>query len=321
MRSLAPEGYAVLPMLDPPAAYICVIRDIDRDRYRIEATSSPRALLDAVVAERERGFGIELVSIIQADDLAVSEAELFARHHARPSGEWLALDDHQLAELRESALQIDAFASHYLMAAESAPAAGARYRPNRASAAAQRSARLAGGARADRRLAGQAYGYSALARRRRQRESAVHGSALRPMPARQAIANWIDDQFTRNPIPVFGLFVIIALVCFGWIRDRELLYRTVNRTHTVVVESPTAVPERLASGLAAGTVFVITQRAPVFRCAAIACRRPAVLAKGAQIRALEAVNGVIFNGSKVWIKFQLHGEAAFLPVSYLAPLD
>ena len=321
MRILAPQDYAALPGLDPPAAYICVIRDIDRDRYRIEATPSPQALLDAVVAERERGFGIELISIVQADDLDASEAALFARHHARLSGEWLALDAHQLEELRESALRTDAFASHYLMVDEPAGVAGARYRPNRASAAAQRSARLAGGARADRRLAGQAYGYSALAQRRRRRESAVHGSALRPMPARQAIANWIDDQFTRNPIPIFGVFVIIALVCFGWIRDRELLYRTVNRTHTVVVESPTAFPERLASGLAAGPVYTIAQDAPVYRCASIACRRPAVLAKGVQIRALEAVNGVVFNGSKVWIKFQLHGEAAFLPVSYLAPLE
>ena len=130
MRSLAPQDYAALPALAAPAAYVCVVRDIDRDRYRIEATCSPQALVAAVVAEERRSFGIELVALLQSDDLAASEAELYARHDARLSGEWLALDVHQLEELRGSALQIDAFASHYLMtAAPSSAAAGARYRP------------------------------------------------------------------------------------------------------------------------------------------------------------------------------------------------
>ena len=114
MNSLAPEDYESLPALDSPAAYICVIRDIDRDRYRIQATHLPRTLVSAIVAEERRSFGIELVALLRTDDLAASEAELYARHHARLSGEWLALDDHQLEELRQSALQIDAFASHYL---------------------------------------------------------------------------------------------------------------------------------------------------------------------------------------------------------------
>ena len=320
MNSLDPRDFAALPALDSPAAYICVVRDIDSDQYRVQATHSPRTLVGAVVAEERRSFGIELVSVLQSDDLAASEAELYARHHARLGSEWLTLDALQLEELRQSALQIDAFASHYLMTAEPSAAAGAGYRPKRASAAAQRSARQAGGAPAGRRLASRHYGYSALSRRRR-RASADHGTALGPISARQAVANWIDDQFTRKPIPVFGVFVIIALVCFGWIRDRELLYRTVNRTHTVVVEPTAAVAERLESRpTPAGKAYQTTQRVPVYRCADIACRRPALLPKGMRVWALAAAKGPVVNGSSVWIEFQLHGVPAYLPVSYLAPL-
>ena len=119
MKSLPPSEFTALPVLDPPAAYICVIRDIDSDRYRIQATHSPQAQVAAVIAEGERSFGIELVALLRTDDLVASEAELYARHHARLSGEWLALDAHQVEELRRSALQIDAFASHYLTPAQS----------------------------------------------------------------------------------------------------------------------------------------------------------------------------------------------------------
>lgn len=120
MKSLAPNEYESLPALESPAGYICVIRDIDRDLYRIEATRLPKELVDAVLAGDERSFGIELVSVLQTDDLAASEAKLYARHHARPSSEWLELDSHQLDVLRQSVLQIDAHASRYLPSGNSA---------------------------------------------------------------------------------------------------------------------------------------------------------------------------------------------------------
>ena len=114
MKRLAPKAFESLPALAAPAGYICVIRDIDRDRYRIEATRLPRELVDAVLAERERSFGIELVSLLQTEDLPASEAALFEQHYARLSSEWLELDEQQLETLRRSMLQIDAFASLYL---------------------------------------------------------------------------------------------------------------------------------------------------------------------------------------------------------------
>ena len=91
------------------------------------------ALIDAVVAEEQSSFGIELVSLLRTEDLAASEAELYARHHARLSSDWLELDIHQVEELRLSALQTDAHASQYLtrasLAAADAAASGAFAEP------------------------------------------------------------------------------------------------------------------------------------------------------------------------------------------------
>ena len=114
MRSLPPQDFDILPTLATPAGYICVIRDIDSDNFRIEGTNQPKTLVDTVLAESDRSFGIELVSILETEDLAASEAELYERYQARLSSDWLELDEYQLDELRRSILQIDAHASHYL---------------------------------------------------------------------------------------------------------------------------------------------------------------------------------------------------------------
>jgi len=114
VRSLPPRDYELLPLLDSPAGYICVIRDIDSDRYRIDRTAHPAAFISAIMDDDTRRFGIEIVSILETEDLRASETELHERHHARLSAEWHALDDYQLLELRQSILQIDAHRSWYL---------------------------------------------------------------------------------------------------------------------------------------------------------------------------------------------------------------
>ena len=114
MRSIPPADFATLPRLEYPAAYICVIRDIDSDTYRIDATDRPGAFVEAILDESERNFGIEFIAILATADLLASESEPYERHHARLADEWLELDALQLAELRRSILQIDAHSSHYL---------------------------------------------------------------------------------------------------------------------------------------------------------------------------------------------------------------
>ena len=90
----------------------------------------------------------------------------------------------------------------------------------------------------------------------------------------------------------------------------------------VVVESPTAVPARPAPGpTPEGKPYLTTQTVPVYRCAAISCRRPVLLSKSTQIWALRAVKGPPVNGSSIWLEYRLYGDSAFLPISYLERLQ
>ncbi len=114
VRILPPRDYQSLPMLELPAGYICVIRDIDSDRFCIDRTDHPAAFISAIMDDDERRFGIEIVSILETEDLRASETELYEKHHARLSATWHALDAFQLVELRQSMLQIDAHRSCYL---------------------------------------------------------------------------------------------------------------------------------------------------------------------------------------------------------------
>ena len=114
VRSLPPRDYQQLPMLESPAGYVCVIRDIDSDRFRIDSTDHPSTFFSAIMNDDERRFGIEIVSILETEDLGAAQTELYEKHHARLSAAWQALDNYQLAELRQSMLQIDAHRSCYL---------------------------------------------------------------------------------------------------------------------------------------------------------------------------------------------------------------
>lgn len=114
MRSLSPNDYESLPRLDAPAGYIFVIRDIDHETFRIDQTTHPATLINAIVDESAGEFGFELVSILKTEDLRASEALLYERHHARLSEEWHVLDDYQREELRRSFLETDAHRNLYL---------------------------------------------------------------------------------------------------------------------------------------------------------------------------------------------------------------
>lgn len=121
MKSISPREYASLPKLDAPAGYIIVLRLIDRDAYRFDRTDHPAIYLRTLLAEMTGSFGIELVAVLESEDLAASKSRLFDAYHARLSDDWIYLDSHQLAELRQSELQINVHSSHYLTRQESTP--------------------------------------------------------------------------------------------------------------------------------------------------------------------------------------------------------
>ncbi len=318
MNSLDPRDYESLPALDSPAAYICVIRDIDRDRYRIQAAACPRALIDSVMAEDERSFGIELVALLRTGDLAASEATLYARHHARLSGDWLELDSHQLEELRQSALQIDAHASCYVLSDRHSPTAGVaapRFRPKRTSAAAERSSRRAGAYPAGRALAGHHYGFRALGRGRRRRDQSDAAAAGR---ARQASADWRNDLLRISPVVGFVIILAVAFIGFGVIRDRSLRRGGDGLAEFGPVATPANAPEwQESAATPEGLPYLLARSAPAHRCASRTCAYGAVLPARTQVWVLETVTGSPVNGSTVWMKFLLKGEAVYLPISYL----
>ncbi|MYD09629.1 MAG: hypothetical protein F4X02_06260 [Chloroflexi bacterium] len=120
MQSIDPRDYESQPRHEPPAGYVCVLRDIESDLWRIEGARHPRDLIEDALAESGSRFGIEVVSILDTEDLAASEAMLYEQHQAQLSDAWLELDEYQLEALRRSVLQIDAHPSRYLT--QSAPA-------------------------------------------------------------------------------------------------------------------------------------------------------------------------------------------------------
>ena len=216
LRSISPASYAQLPSLAHPAAYILVIRDIDSDRYRIQATENPKSYIDATLAEQERDFGIELLSILETDDIAVSELRLFERHHAALSAEWLALDEYQLRELQKSDLQVYAYHSLYIRSGQSSrvksDAATGGVEPERETGA---SGRSRAGPRASQQkpvpeppLTWNRYGANAL-RRNRARDSIT--TERKPSSLKRRIDIALTDLWVKHPGKCMAALALLAL--------------------------------------------------------------------------------------------------------------
>ncbi len=203
MNSLPPKGYASLPKLDAPAGYICVLRDIDRDVYRIDVTDHPAAYVDTLLAETTGAYGIELLSILETEDIAASEMRLYERHHAALGDSWLELDAYQLLALRKSELRILDYNSHYISQRQSAVAA----RSSESGAAGQpRGADFD----APSPLGLNYHRYSQ--RRRRQQE------ASESVSWRQALSDKFDDLLHNHPglVIAFTLLLMLLILIHFW---------------------------------------------------------------------------------------------------------
>lgn len=220
MRSLPPKDYESLPPLEEPAGYICVIRDIDSDSFRIDGTDHPATYIRAIMDEDERAFGIELVSILETEDRGRSESELFERHHARLGAEWLGLDELQLEELRRSVLQIDAHRSLYLAPQQSGtstlahPQAKSRTE-NLASPQFSAYGRMSWHQRqrSGQKTLFRSYGADALRRRKRLRRTGVSQSADAPTSLRALIESRFKHLLWNDPGCL--LLIWIGLVLAG----------------------------------------------------------------------------------------------------------
>ncbi len=205
-----------MPALSAPAAYILVIRDVDGDRFRIDATQQPKPYLDELRGEGVRRYGFELIAVVETADLAASEAELYDRHLATLSDAWLHLDSHQLRELRESMLETGAFRSRYISPQPKKPAASTS-RDLRADTQLPGAGPSRSGPR-DRPTAPSSpvfvrYGTRALDGHRRLSAQSDAEFSRRRVPIRQAIGHFIDDLWTKHPGKLVAFIVVIALVC------------------------------------------------------------------------------------------------------------
>lgn len=221
MRSLPPSSYRTLPKLELPASYVCVLRDVDSDSYRIDKTHDPPGFIEGVLAERDGDYGIELLAIVETSDLNALESLLRERHDASLGVDWMSLDDYQLAELRDSVLQINAFHSQYLTAQQHHHALA-----NPGAAATSDAVKRAAGAT---RPSGQAalegprsnrVGAASQPRRRTRRpirtRSELWNQEMPPEQAslRQRIDDKINHLFVNDPVLLLAIVILIVFAVF-----------------------------------------------------------------------------------------------------------
>ena len=219
---LPPRDYRALAKLELPACYICVVRDVDSDCYRIDKTDYPPGFIDQVLAEREGDFGIELIAIVQTSDLDAVESFLRERYDATLGEEWMSLDSYQLQTLRDSVLQINAYHSQYLTSQQNRDApigADAIGPPIALREAAKLTGKsepitlkslLSSGAATERPA-------QARTRRRIRTRSELWNEDIPVEDAgfRQRIDDKISDLWTNHPALVFVIIVIILLIALS----------------------------------------------------------------------------------------------------------
>jgi len=206
LNSLPPKEYASLPKLDAPAGYICVLRDIDRDVYRIDSTDHPAAYVDRLLGEMTGAFGIELLSILETEDIRASEMQLYERHHAALGDSWLELDAYQLKALRKSELRIIDYSSHYIsqrhpVAVESERSTSSMAKPDERSAAGKSHG---AGSNAPSPPVLEYYRYG---ERRRRPEEAHEADSWR-----QSLSDKTDDFLHNHPGLVIAVMLLLMLL-------------------------------------------------------------------------------------------------------------
>lgn len=96
MRSLPPKDYRLLPPHEPPAGYICLVRDEEyRDRFAILRAQDPTDIDDYL---KSFAFRIRIEKIFRLED-GVASIERDLRNRYAGSEEWFTLSHAQLQEI------------------------------------------------------------------------------------------------------------------------------------------------------------------------------------------------------------------------------
>ncbi len=313
MRSLAPKLYADLPLREGPAGYICVLRDIDTNRYRIDSAEDLRAFVAAALAETKRAYGIELIALLETEDIAAAAAILYEQHHATLSGDWLHLDKYQLEELRGSILQINAQPSCYISGRRAEKAAPVPSQPARPAsprryhkrASVPVSQRLARGSS----LAEERYGTSSL--RRYQAAAASEASPPEPASLRGALGNRASEIWLEYPGYCLALIVLIGLFCVFAIKDESYGSMYASSSSSSRSAATRAVQAR-DSGAPTPKMYIFASKSPVRYCPRTSCGEIGNLVPGARKTPIEEVVGEEVDGSDLWLKISFRGNIGYV---------
>jgi len=103
LRSIPVANYHDLPKLGRRSGYICVLRDIDCDKYLIDGTDHPSKVIDAAFAEKHGTFGLELLLILETTNIKNVAKWLAILYSQLEYRQWIELSPNELQEIRNLA--------------------------------------------------------------------------------------------------------------------------------------------------------------------------------------------------------------------------
>ena len=272
LKQVSVRGYKKQPRLKPPAGYVCLIRDMDYGRYRIERMNHPAADLEDLTADLP--FKTQIAYIAKTNDAAASERYLhqrYARHAAR--GEWFDLNDAQLREIRRL-----------------------------------KSSRPRGGDRQEEADLGSeeplpAYSAEQPPVSLKDLISNSHQASPRQSPATEEAAGKGCLYFF---IGIIGLAALAAALGPNLMNSISPPPTQAERPTSTSTRRPTATATR------ATMAMYVTTRANVRSCARTGCQILGGLNPGDSIQSLRQVNGEKINGNNQWIRFSYQGRTAYI---------
>ena len=279
LKKVPVRGYKKLSRLKPPAGYVCLIRDMDYNRYKIGRMNHPAAELEDLTANLP--FKTQIAYIAKTNDVAASEDYLhqhYARHTAR--GEWFDLNDAQLREIRRLT--------------SSRPRGGER----------QREAELD--------LEEPLPAYSAAQPPVSLKD--LISDSYQAAPPRQSPAAAAETVGSNKGclylfIGIIGLAVLAAAL--GPDLMNSVSPPPTSTERPTLTRRPTST-KRPTATRAAETTYYVTTRANVRSCPRTSCTVRATFPSGARIQSSRRVQGQRINGNNQWVRFSYQGRTAYI---------
>ena len=103
LKSVPVVNYRALPELNRRSGYLLVVRDAERQRYRIERTDEPAKYIDKTLGLASLDFGLEIVMAFESSRLKDIVTSLSILYPPNDETGWIELSPIQLQEIRNLA--------------------------------------------------------------------------------------------------------------------------------------------------------------------------------------------------------------------------